>query len=157
MDIVFNSIDGISKIKITSNVIELLNSYKQLNIFDAEAGGILIYRESIDSGNRIVEFATEPYDGDTRKRTRFYRKDNRHIEEFNRLYSQHNSIYGYLGEWHTHPENHPQYSSIDKKNWERIAAQNDDREKVYYHVIVGIESIFVWSYSEKEKVIKKVY
>ena len=157
MDIVFDSIDGSSKIKIVSNVVDLLNSYKQTRIVDKEAGGILICRESIESGNIIVEFATKPYNGDVRRRTRFYRRDNRHIEEFKRLYSQHNGIYGYFGEWHTHPEKQPCYSYVDKVNWEKIAAQNDDNEKIYYHVIVGIESIFIWSYSKKQNILKKVY
>ncbi len=157
MDIVFDSLDGSCKIKIVSNVVELLNSYRQIRLFNKEAGGLLICRESIESGNIIVEFATEPYNGDVRKRYRFYRRDIKHIEEFNRLYSQHRGIYGYFGEWHTHPEKYPCYSWIDKDNWEKIATHDDNIEKIYYHVIVGTESICVWAYNSKKKVLKKVY
>jgi integrative and conjugative element protein (TIGR02256 family) len=157
MDIVFNISDGNRKIKIVSEVVALLCSYKQRKFYDKEAGGILVYRECIESGNIIVEYATEPYKGDFRSRTRFCRKDNKHIEVFNKLHTQHNTIYGYLGEWHTHPEKYPNCSNIDKMNWERIAAQNDDSDRKYYHVIVGIESISIWLYDTKQNSIKMVY
>lgn len=157
MDIVFNILDENRKIKIVSDVVTLMCSYRQRKFLDKEAGGILIYRECIESGNIIVEYATEPYKDDIRSRTRFSRKDNKHIEVFNQLHSQHSAIYGYLGEWHTHPEKHPSYSYLDKTNWERIAFQNKDSDRIYYHVIVGLESISIWSYGVKQDNIKMVY
>lgn len=145
------------KIKINDNVIDLMKSYKQLQQTDCEAGGILIGRENIESGNIIIEFATEPYDNDKRKRNSFHRKDKKHIEFFNRLWEEHNNIYTYLGEWHTHLEDYPNYSYIDINNWSKIAKIDSDKGKNYYHIIMGNKELRVWEYSYNYKTAKRVY
>lgn len=145
------------KIKIDSNVVSLMSSYRQLNRKDLEAGGILIGRENKETGNIIVEHVTEPYDKDKRERYFFYRKDKRHIEIFNTLYQENKSIYAYIGEWHTHPEDYPTYSCIDIKNWEKICKINSDKTKVYYHIIVGNKDIRVWEYQYKLRKAIRIY
>ena len=67
-------------IKISDEVLELFNRYRQLKKNDCEAGGILIGRENIDSGNLIIEYATEPYKRDKRTRYSFIRKDKKVIK-----------------------------------------------------------------------------
>ncbi|KOY65396.1 Mov34/MPN/PAD-1 family protein [Clostridium sporogenes] len=143
------------KIKIEDSVINLMNSYKQVHEEDCEAGGILIGRENIDTGNVIIEYATEPCKKDKRERNYFHRKDKKHIEVYNNLYKKHNSIYAYIGEWHTHPEDYPTYSYIDINNWRRITRINSDKKKIYYHVIVGNKDLRIWEYNVKQ--IKRVY
>lgn len=145
------------KIKIEDNVLNLINSYKQLNRRDCEAGGILIGRENKESGNIIIEYASEPYEKDKRTRTSFYRQDKKHVEFYNDLYSKNNEIYAYIGEWHTHPEDYPNYSSKDINNWKRISKINNDKEKVYYHLILGNKEIRVWEYIYNLKDAKRVY
>ena len=145
------------KIKINESIVKFISCYKQLNRKDCEAGGILIGRENKETGNIIIEYATEPYDKDKRKRTSFYRKDKIHIEYYNRLYEDYNGIYAYIGEWHTHPENYPNYSSVDINSWKKIAKSNKDKEKKYYHLIVGIKEIRVWEYSYGSKYAERIY
>lgn len=145
------------KIKIAQEVIDLMNSYKQLAIMDYEAGGILIGRENIETGNIVIEYATAPYSKDERTRTLFHRKDKKHIEFFQRLYKENSGIYAYIGEWHTHPEDYPNYSSKDINNWRKIARKDDDKQKVFYHIIVGIKEIRVWAYSNISKVAERIY
>lgn len=148
---------GNKKIKIDSSVLNAINYYKQLNIKDCEAGGILISRENKETGNLIVEYATEPYDKDKRTRTSFHRKDKKHIEFYNKLYKDYNAIYAYIGEWHTHPEDYPNYSYIDINNWKKISKSNQDKEKIYYHLIVGNKEIRVWEYIYNSKHAKRIY
>ena len=144
-------------IKITDDVLNLMNTYRQLSSTDFEAGGILIGRENIDSSNLIVEYATETYKNDKRKHYSFIRKDKAHIDFFNKLYNENGKIYCYIGEWHTHPEKCPVYSSIDIKNWRKIAKSNSDKEKVYYHLIVGEDSVCIWEYCLIDNRVQKIY
>lgn len=144
------------KIKIDSKVVELMNSYKQLNSRDCEAGGILIGRENKASGNLIIEYATEPYEKDKRTRTTYNRKDKKHIHLYEELYNENNAIYAYNGEWHTHPEEYPNYSITDINNWKRIAKTNQDRGKEYYHIIVGTQEIRMWKYQFGQKIATRI-
>ena len=146
-----------TKIKIDDSVVNLINHYKQLNRKDCEAGGILIGRENKESGNIIIEYATEPYDKDKQTRTSFHRKDKKHIEFYKKLYEDYNGIYAYVGEWHTHPEDYPSYSFIDINNWKKISKSNKDKEKRYYHLILGVKEIRIWEYKYNSKHAKRIY
>lgn len=130
------------KIKITSNVVEVMKSYIQYGFYSNEAGGVLIGRENLDNNNLIIEFCTEPMNKDKRLKNRFIRKDNGHIEFFQQLFYSNSGIYRYVGEWHTHPENIPSFSTIDKKNWIKINREMAHKEQ--YHFIVGREQICIW-------------
>lgn len=145
------------KIKIVDSVLELINRYRQLNRKDCEAGGILIGRENRESGNLIIEYATEPYDKDKRMRMFFNRKDKKHIEFYKRLYENYNGIYAYVGEWHTHPEDYPNYSRIDINSWRKISKINEDKEKKYYHIILGMKELRIWEYKYNLKSGKRIY
>jgi integrative and conjugative element protein (TIGR02256 family) len=145
------------KIKIDDSVVNLISHYKQLEEKDCEAGGILIGRENKESGNLIIEYATEPYGKDKRTRISFHRRDRKHIEFYNTLYEKYSGIYAYVGEWHTHPENYPSYSSTDIKNWRKISKINADKQKIYYHLILGNKEIRVWEYSYNSKDAKRIY
>lgn len=138
-DIVFN--DSVRKIKITENITNLFKQYIQ-DGKEPESGGILIGREDKNNGNLIIEYATYPMKKDIRKRYRFYRKDKGHIEYYNKIYKENNGIYAYVGEWHTHPENIPEPSFIDKKNWKKIWNQKEDGD--LFNVIVGTKEIIIW-------------
>lgn len=147
---------GNKKLKIDSKVISLLNSYRQIKITDCEAGGILIARECAETQNIIIKFATEPYANDKRSRFRFVRKDSKHIKIGSDLWKQYKGVYTYVGEWHTHPEKKPNYSSIDKKNWIKLSKYDLDKTE-YYHIIVGTDTLGIWSYNTIYKEIIKVY
>ena len=48
----------------------------------------------------------------------------------------------YLGEWHTHPEDHPQPSGLDRLEWIRLSARRLDKRPMLA-VIVGRKSLYV--------------
>ena len=139
------------KIKITNNIIEVFQKYRQIND-EFEAGGILIARENKYTNNLIIEYATYPFKEDIRKKYRFYRKDIGHINYYNYIYNKNNGIYAYIGEWHTHPEDYPNPSSIDIRNWKKIWKEN--KEKDLINIIVGIKQIGIWKCNEK---IERIY
>lgn len=144
-------------IKLESSIVGKMKSYRQLDKKDCEAGGILVGRENKETGNLIIEYITEPYEKDKRTRFLFHRKDKKHIEFYNKLYKNYNGIYAYIGEWHTHPQDYPEYSWIDFKNWKKISKMNEDKEKIYYHIIVGNKEIRIWEYNFNYKKAIRVY
>lgn len=146
-DIVLN--DTGRKIKITKEIIKVLNKYRQVNK-ELEAGGILIGREDKSNGNLIIEYATYPMEKDIRKRDRFYRKDEGHINYYNKIYEENNGIYAYVGEWHTHPEKEPTPSIIDKNNWKKILNRKGEGE--LFNIIVGIEKIRIWKCHNRNEI-----
>ena len=146
-----------NKIKICDEVTKAILKYVQYGRNDTEAGGIIIGRENLGNSNIILEFITEPMGDDIRTRTSYIRKDLGHIEYYNRLYFENNGVYAYYGEWHTHPEDFPNYSIIDLINWNKIARH--DPKGVQYHLIAGRKAVVIWEMRKKylrPKVLREV-
>lgn len=141
------------KVKIKDEVIEILKLYRQIKKNDFEAGGMLIGYETIN-GNIIIEYATEPFKKDIRSRFSFDRKDKKHNKILRSIWKTEGEIHSYIGEWHTHPEMYPKYSTQDKKNWIQIG---DKMNKVkFVHIIVGNKAISLWEYNSNDKKIFKM-
>lgn len=138
------------KIKINSNVLFVIKKYIQTSIFSKEAGGVLIGRENYCNNNLIIEYLSEPFPKDKRKHNRFYRIDKNHIEKFQNLYNFSLQIYGYVGEWHTHPEAIPCYSKIDYDNWVKIGNEAPIKT-IFYHIISGNKAFRIWAYDNTNK------
>lgn len=137
---------GQNNLKINDDILNTMIKYKQLRPSDLEGGGILIARQCVDTDNIIIEHLTTPLAGDIRTRTRYKRKDQGHINYFKQLFEDNNGIYGYMGEWHTHPEEIPSHSCLDFSNWNMIAKGND-RDMIYCHIILGMKNICIWAFS----------
>lgn len=142
------------RIKIKDDVIEILKSYRQSNINDCEAGGMLIGYETIN-GDIIIEYITEPFKKDKRTRTSFDRIDKKHNKTLKSVWKNQGNIHVYIGEWHTHPENYPNYSAQDKKNWIQIGDKMN-KEK-FIHIIVGINDVRGWEYNKLNKKISRIF
>jgi integrative and conjugative element protein (TIGR02256 family) len=83
-----------------------------------EAGGILIgsYR-----GNHIeIVDCTFPKPQDVRRRTLFDRKDKGHHLAAMAAWRRSGKTETFVGEWHTHPEDHPHYSALDRRTWDNL-------------------------------------
>lgn len=141
-------VDETKKIKIDNRVLDRIHIFCQTEKGMPEAGGILVGRQNISNNNLIIEHHTEPMYGDYQTRYRFTRKDPGHLSFFKELYNHSNGTFGYVGEWHTHPEDIPQYSIIDLKNWRKIYMKAET-DQVQYHLIAGRKAVVVWKYSGK--------
>ena len=129
------------KIKIKKRVIQLLQSYRQIKQCDKESGGILVGYETIN-GDFVIEYYTEPYSNDRSSRVSFDRIDKKHNEILKDIWNREGNIHMYMGEWHTHPENYPNYSFKDEKNWEKIGEQIPNQSQ-YRYVAVLILGLFL--------------
>lgn len=110
----------------------VMQTYAQLSSASQEAGGILIGATRGDD-IEVIE-ATVPLPLDTRSRTGFHRKDRGHFERATLLWKANDREVGYVGEWHTHPEDHPTPSGLDLNQWRAVLAA-DRAPRVF--VIVG--------------------
>lgn len=57
---------------------------------------------------------------DARTRFSFDRLDESHAHIATRYWALTSGHCDYLGEWHTHPERHPEPSGVDRSEWRKI-------------------------------------
>ena len=143
------------KLKIKDNLIACMNSYKQLNSKDKEKGGILIGYITTDY-NIIIEYITEPFESDLSIRFSFIRRDINHEKVLNNIWESNGKMHTYIGEWHTHPEDYPNFSSIDKKNWINLGKKIHPSKKYYINIIIGNKDLRIWEYDIKNEKIERI-
>ncbi|WP_232100057.1 CBASS system CD-NTase/cGAS isopeptidase Cap3 [Lonsdalea populi] len=100
---------------IMSEVVQRLNSYRQMHYASTEAGGTLIGERR--GQHIVITNISEPGSGDIRSRNQVDRKGVHHQQKIDELFQQSDGFLVYLGEWHTHPEDFPQPSYTDIKSW----------------------------------------
>lgn len=107
-----------ARVLIEPNVLEDLNSFRQLSTESAEAGGILMgYRRGMHL--HVTEFS-RPTSQDIQTRFSFKRHALQHQKLVIKRWEETGETMDYIGEWHTHPEDCPTPSSIDKTHWLKI-------------------------------------
>lgn len=99
-----------------------------------EAGGILL--GTVHEHGLLITHATAPSRFDKQFLTIFFRSAHGHRAVAQRLWRASGGTTRYLGDWHTHPEDSPSPSSIDLREWRKLAfSRNDGRPAL--SVIVG--------------------
>jgi integrative and conjugative element protein (TIGR02256 family) len=107
---------------------------------DCEAGGLLL--GSVHGVHILIEQATVPTACDKRFRYLFERMPFGHEAVALSRWTASQGTIRYLGEWHTHPEDHPHPSGLDRSEWRRLSAERRDRRPMLA-VIVGRKSLYV--------------
>lgn len=119
--------------------LETFNQYVQVRDVDCEAGGLLL--GSVHGTHVLIEQATVPTVWDKRFRYLFERMPFGHEAIALARWTDSQGIIRYLGEWHTHPEDHPHPSSLDRSEWNRLSAKRRDKRPMLA-VIVGRKSLY---------------
>lgn len=120
--------------------LETFRQHVQSSDADREAGGLLL--GSVHGAHLLVEQATVPTAWDKRFRYLFERMPFGHEAIALSRWTASQRTVRYLGEWHTHPEDHPHPSGLDRSEWSRLAVQRRDKRPVLA-VIVGRKSLYV--------------
>jgi integrative and conjugative element protein (TIGR02256 family) len=107
---------------------------------DCESGGLLL--GSVHGAHMLIEQATVPTTWDRRFRYMFERMPFGHQAIALARWTASNGTVRYLGEWHTHPEDHPHPSGLDRSEWRRLAKLRRDMRPMLA-VIVGRKSLYV--------------
>ena len=126
----------------------ILLKHRQLTADSKESGGILLGRLIEKSEDVVIDEVTLPYVGDKRGRYFFFRKRKSAQQSVNTAWgaSLHTRIY--LGEWHTHPEDHPSPSITDLENWKRIGRIAIYEQEFLFFIIIGIKTIAAWEWKK---------
>ncbi|WP_157234604.1 Mov34/MPN/PAD-1 family protein [Teredinibacter turnerae] len=93
----------------------IIDSFKQNTLKDTESAGILI-GEYRGKHIRVVD-ATKPSLLDRSTRVSFDRRSPHHQRAALSAWRTSGKIQTWIGEWHTHPENHPTPSQKDINCW----------------------------------------
>lgn len=142
--------------------VEPLKIIRKYILDDFEAGGVLLGRRiinSIDIIDAIVDFASEPMQGDVRGKGSFKRSVKEHQNLINYHYENSKGTCNYLGEWHTHSSLIPEPSKQDMISFENIIKKTKGDFKdfgYFYFVIVGVKVIRVWEGDIKNYKIKEM-
>jgi integrative and conjugative element protein (TIGR02256 family) len=132
---------------ITSNVIDMWRNHRQLSINNKESFGVLIGSQSGDVDEIWIERCTEPKTKDRATRSSFMLKDPVHQKEVDISFTESDGKLGYIGTWHTHPENSPSPSQTDLNDWRECLNRNNDRTLIF--VIVGLSDFCIYRFKGK--------
>jgi integrative and conjugative element protein (TIGR02256 family) len=121
-------------------VLAVFKRHIQQGRTDNEAGGVLLGEVRGDHLN-IIE-ATIPTDHDKRMRFFFERHPQGHADVAQQMWYSSRGTVRYLGEWHTHPQDVPSPSGIDRSEWGRLSFQRKDK-RPFLAVIVGRTDLHV--------------
>ncbi len=126
---------------------EELCSYRQEKSTSVESAGLLIgyYNQN---GEVLIDTFTTPKASDQRTRTTFKLDAQAHQAEIDEAYIASDQLLGYVGTWHTHPQDLPLPSIPDKTDWRTHEHDNPDRP--LFFIVVGIKKTSVYTLSKGE-------
>lgn len=145
--------DGI--IEIDRRALGIMLRYRQKRKTDLEAGGVLLGRFIYRTKNIIIDEVTIPFVSDIQERVRFKRGP-LHQEVIDDKWVLSKGKCNYLGEWHTHPEEYPEPSNRDKKEWTKILKGDTFSSRYLYFVIIGTKDFGLWEGDRRTLKIKKL-
>ncbi|MCB1865904.1 MAG: Mov34/MPN/PAD-1 family protein [Chromatiales bacterium] len=90
----------------------------------------------------LIEQATVPTAWDKRFRYLFERMPFGHKVIALSQWVASQGIVRYLGEWHTHPEDYPHPSGLDRSEWNCLSAKRRDKRSTLA-VIVGRKALYI--------------
>ena len=131
------------RLKVEESVLSFFDKYMEEYDFKIESGGIIVGTLNLYENQVIVTDVTLPHVKDIRKSNIFKRDSAGHQEEMDRLWNESKKTKTYLGEWHTHKQDIPVPSWIDKNDWKRISKKPLNYKAAFF-VIVGQKEIRVW-------------
>lgn len=132
--------EGRNLIYIHPGVLDVFRRHVQAGPADLEAGGLLLgYVRG--SHLEIVE-ATVPTKFDRRFRAFFERMKDMHEQIAQKRWIDSDGLVRYIGEWHTHPQEHPMPSGTDLTEWRKLAVKRKDKRPLL-GLIVGRKSLYL--------------
>lgn len=143
-------------LEISPSALHGIDSHRQFDRSAAEAGGLLLGRLIRDSSDVVVDQATVPNLADRRSRFRFFRAAAPAQAAVDAAWRTSGGTRVYLGEWHTHPEDEPKPSCLDRKDWRRIVKRARFEQQALFFAIAGRTWLQVWEVDRGRAVPEKL-
>jgi integrative and conjugative element protein (TIGR02256 family) len=137
----------------TENAVQQMLAHVQWSFWKREAGGVLLGRHLLDSNDVVVDEVTGPQSSDRRTRISFFRSK-KHEELAKVRWSEEENTLAYLGLWHTHPEDSPTPSGVDRKDWQQAVEKDTFDGPQLFFPIVGRREIRVWTKSRRGQILE---
>lgn len=134
------------ELRISSSAIDTMNAHVQTRRWSQEAGGILLGRLLLEGDHIVVDRVTVPGPQDRRSRFNFFRAERPAQGVVNDAWNHSGGETIYLGEWHTHPEDHPSPSWHDGADWRRLVTTQRYEQESLLFIIVGRLEIRSWEF-----------
>ena len=122
--------------------------------FKREIGGIIIGKFDAHRMCLCITDISFHFGHDIGSRFRFFRNNEGHQKLMDEVWEQSNHIKAYLGEWHTHDQDNPSPSFVDKRSWLRISKRNNNFDQSCF-IIVGHKEFRLWNIANGEIVEQK--
>lgn len=132
--------DRSTLISLSQQVLEVFRRHAQIRPGDVEAGGVLLGR--VRGPHIEVIEATQPTRWDLRLPFFFQRSPRQHRTVAQSRWLQSGGEVGYIGEWHTHPEDNPTPSTTDVREWSALARQRGHGSALLT-AIVGRQTLYL--------------
>ena len=127
-------------IEINNELIENLLCFRQLGN-EPESGGVFVGKRLFNETILIVDFS-KPSKKDFQRRYHFPKKSSHHQKLVDEHFTESQGYISLIGEWHTHPEEIPIASRVDKRSWNKIIEENKD-ERLFF-LIIGNKSCAIY-------------
>lgn len=131
------------RIGFSASVLVAMQKHRQLARCSLEGGGQLFC--TFEDEGALVRVATEPSQTDKRACFRFSPDRAREIQD---IKNYHRQGLHYIGDWHTHPQDVPEYSRRDLRSIQECFTRSKHSLRAILLVIVGraeaAEGIGVW-------------
>lgn len=121
-------------------VIAVFRHYIQALPLDCEAGGLLL--ATVHGSSLAVTEATVPTTWDKRLHYFFERMPFGHRSIAQARWKTSGGVVRYVGEWHTHPQDYPYPSGLDRTEWNKLSRKRADGRPMLA-VIVGRKGLYV--------------
>lgn len=122
---------------------DVMIEHRQRRWWSKEAGGVLLGRHLLESGDLAVDEVTVPQTTDICTRTSFFRSAAHQALALAKWHASGGTC-GHLGLWHTHPEPVPTPSSIDLSDWRNALVADRFEGASLLFVIVGQRAVRCW-------------
>ena len=136
------------RVHLADSAVEAIVEQRQIHDSADEAGGIMLGRLIVDSCDVVVDEVVGPLSEDRRSRFTFVRPRKQAQQIVDQAWSSSHGTNIYLGEWHTHPEDVPNPSSQDLRNWKRICDSAVFEQDSLFFLIVGRLRCRMWELSK---------
>jgi integrative and conjugative element protein (TIGR02256 family) len=132
--------DNRKLLNFSNSTLDTFYQHVQASDSDCEAGGLLL--GSVHGAHMLIKQATVPTEWDKRFRYLFERMPFGHETIALSQWVASQGAVRYLGEWHTHPEDYPRPSGLDRSEWNRLSVKRRD-QRLMLAVIVGRKALYV--------------
>ena len=128
-------------VDILDSVFEEIKKRIQKDGKETESGGYIVGYQHCKTGNVSLEAVSTPYPLDRFSRVHFSIRDSRHKKFL--LNAQRYKSY-YMGVWHTHPQEIPNPSITDWKDWNQSLKEDKTGCNYIFFIIAGTKEIRFW-------------